>query len=72
MCYLTPGFNDFFILQPPGGDIAASSHIHCVLRRQIPPVAMDLSPDYFPVVFFGKYIVNLHDQLSGQLGYDPL
>ena len=26
---------DFFIVQPPGGDIAASSHVHFVLRRQI-------------------------------------
>jgi hypothetical protein len=68
----TLDFNDFFILQPPGGDIAASSHIHWVLRRQIPPVAMDPPPDYFPVVLFGQYIVNLHDQLSGQLGCDPL
>jgi hypothetical protein len=63
---------DLFILQPPGGDIAASSHVHFVLRRQIPPVAMDPPPDYFPAVLFGKYIVNLHDQLAGQFGCDPL
>jgi hypothetical protein len=63
---------DLFILQPPGGDIDASSRVHWALRRQIPPVAMDPPPDYFPVVLFGKYIVNLHSQLAGQLGCDPL
>jgi len=68
----TLDFNDFFILQPPGGDIDASSHIHFVLRRQIPPVAMDPPPDDLPIVFFGKYIINRHEQLSGQLGCDPL
>jgi hypothetical protein len=68
----TLDLTDFFILQPRGGDIAASSHVHFVLRQQIPPVETDPPPDYFPYVFFGKYIVNLHDQLSGQLGCDPL
>jgi hypothetical protein len=68
----TLDLTDFFMLQPPGGDIDASSHVHFVLRQQIPPVATDPPPDYFPYVFFGKYIVNLHDQLSGQLGCDPL
>jgi hypothetical protein len=68
----TLDLTDFFMLQPPGGDVAASSHVHFVLRQQIPPVATDPPPDYFPYVFFGKYIVNLHDQLSGQLGCDPL
>jgi hypothetical protein len=68
----TLDLTDFFILQPPGGDIAASSHVHFVLRQQIPPVETDPPPDYFPYVFFGKYIVNLHDQLSGELGCDPL
>jgi hypothetical protein len=63
---------DFFILQPRDGDIAASSHVHFVLRQQIPPVETDPPPDYFPVVVFGKYIVNLHDQLAGQFGCDPL
>jgi hypothetical protein len=64
--------SDLFVLQPPGGDIAASSHVHWVLRRQIPPVATDNPPDYFPVVLFGGYIVNLHEQLAGQFGCDPL
>jgi hypothetical protein len=63
---------DLFILQPPGGDIDASSRVHWVLRRQIPQVTMDPPPDYFPVVLFDRYIVNLHDQLAGQLGCDPL
>jgi hypothetical protein len=63
---------DLFMLQPPGGDISASSRVHWILRRQIPPVSMDPPPDYFPVVLFGGYIVNLHDQLAGQLGCDPL
>jgi hypothetical protein len=68
----TLDLTDFFILQPRGEDIAASSHVHFVLRQQIPPVETDLPPAYFPYVFFGKYIVNLHDQLAGQFGCDPL
>jgi hypothetical protein len=68
----TLDLTDFFILQPRGGDIVASSHVHFILRQQIPPGETDPPPDYFPYVFFGKYIVNLHDQLAGQLGCDPL
>ena len=68
----TLDLSDFFILQPRGGDIVASSHVHFVLRQQIPPVETDPPPDYFPYVFFGKYIVDLHDQLAGELGCDPL
>jgi hypothetical protein len=64
--------SDFFILQPPVGAIAASSHVHWILRLQIPPAAMDPPPSFFPVVLFGQYIVNLHDQLAGQYGCDPL
>jgi hypothetical protein len=54
--------SDFFLLQ---------TH-HWILRMQIPPVAMDPPPAFFPFVLYGGYIVNIHDQLAGQLGCDPL
>jgi hypothetical protein len=63
--------NDFFILQTPAGGVAASSHVHWTVRLQIPPADMDPPPAFFPFVVQG-YIVNLHDQLAGQLGCDPL
>jgi hypothetical protein len=62
---------DFFILQTPKGDVVANSHVRWTWRRQIPPVATDPPPAFFPFVNQG-YIVNLHDQLAGQLGCDPL
>jgi hypothetical protein len=64
--------NDFFLLQTSEGAVAASSHVHWTLRLQIPPVVMDPPPTFFPAVLFGGFIVNLHDQLAGQLGCDPL
>jgi hypothetical protein len=64
--------SDFFFLQTPDGGVVASSHVHWTLRLQIPPAAMDPPPSFFPVVLYGGYIVNLHDQLAGQLGCDPL
>ena len=62
---------DFFVLQAPGGGIVASSHVHWTLRRQIPPVNTDPPPAFFPFVVEG-YIANIHEQLAGQLGCDPL
>jgi hypothetical protein len=62
---------DLFILQTPGGGVVANSHVRWTWRRQIPPVATDPPPAFFPFVNQG-YIVNLHDQLAGQLGCDPL
>jgi hypothetical protein len=63
---------DMFILQTPGGDVVANSHVRWTWRLQIPPVDDDPPPDFFPFVLDGKYIVNLHDQLAGQLGCDPI
>jgi hypothetical protein len=33
---------------------------------------MDPPPAFFPFPLGGKYIVNIHKQLAGQLGCDPL
>ena len=63
---------DFFILQTPAGSVVASSNLHWTLRLQIPPFSTDPPPAFLPFVFPGRFIVNLHDQLAGQLGCDPL
>jgi hypothetical protein len=64
--------SDIFLLHMHDGGVVASSHVHWTLRLQIDPAAMDPSPSFFPVVLYGGYIVNFHDQLAGQLGCDPL
>ena len=64
--------SDLFLLQTPEGSVAASSHLHWTLRLQIPPVETDPPPAFLPAVLLGGYVVNLHDQLAGQLGCDPL
>ncbi len=64
--------HDFFVLQTPSGKVVASSNVHWTFRLQIPPVSTDPPPSFFPFVALGRYIVNLHDQLAGQLGCDPL
>jgi hypothetical protein len=64
---------DFFILQTPGGGVVANSHVRWTWRLQIPPVDTDPPPDFFPFIEPPQgYIVNLHDQLAGQLGCDPI
>jgi hypothetical protein len=63
---------DFFILDEQGGKVIASSHIHGILRRQIPPEATDPPPAIFPFIVSGNFIVNTRQQLAGQLGCDPL
>jgi hypothetical protein len=64
--------NDNFVLQSPSGGIVASSHAHWTWRLQIPPVSTDPPPDFFPFLLGGKYMANIHKQLAGQLGCDPL
>lgn len=63
---------DFFILQSPGAGVVANSHFHLTFRLQIPPAETDPPPDFFPIVFQGKYIANTINQLAGQRGCDPL
>jgi hypothetical protein len=63
--------HDFFMLRTPTGNLVASSHVHWIFRRQIPPAETDPPPAFFPFLFQG-YIVNIHEQLAGQLGCDPL
>jgi hypothetical protein len=63
---------DSFVLQSHAGGVLASSHAHWTWRLQIPPVSMDPPPAFFPFPLGGKYIVNIHKQLAGQLGCDPL
>lgn len=63
---------DFFILHSQEGKLIASSHVHSVFRQQIPPEALDPPPSYFPYVISGRYILNIPQQLAGQLGCDPL
>jgi hypothetical protein len=65
-------FNDFFLLYTSLGDIAASSHISAIYRQQIPPVSLDPPPPAFPAIAFGRYIINVRNQLAGQAGCDPL
>ena len=64
--------NDFFLLQSAQGNILASSHVHWRLRQQIPPVASDPPPAFYPFIIQGRYIANIHEQVGGQLGCDPL
>jgi len=64
--------NDDFVLHSRTGDIVANSHVHWTFRLQIPPVSMDPPPAFFPFLLGGKYILNIHDQLAGQLGCDSL
>jgi len=68
----TLDFDDFFLLFTSSGDIAASSHISAVYRQQIPPASLDPGPLAFPAVAFGRYIINVRNQLAGQAGCDPL
>lgn len=68
----TLDLDDFFLLFTSSGDIAASSHISAVYRQQIPPVSLDPPPLAFPAVAFGRYIINIRNQLAGQAGCDPL
>jgi hypothetical protein len=63
---------DLFILQTPGGGVVANSHVRWTWRLQIPPAATDPPPAFFPFILDERYIVNLHDQLAGQLGCDPI
>jgi hypothetical protein len=63
---------DQYVLQPFGGGVVASSHVHWTWRLQIPPVENDPAPDFFPFLLDNKYIVNTHEQLAGQVGCDPL
>lgn len=63
--------HDFFMLRTPAGGLIASSHVHYTFRLQIPPVESDPPPSFFPFVIQG-YILNIHEQLAGQLGCDPL
>jgi hypothetical protein len=63
---------DQFVLQPFGGGVVASSHVHWTWRLQIPPIENDPAPDFYPFLLDNKYILNTHEQLAGQLGCDPM
>ena len=62
---------DFFTLRKPNGDVVANSRVHWTWRLQMQPPELDPAPEIFPVAVSGL-LVNTHDQISGQLGCDPL
>ena len=63
--------HDIFILQEEAtGKFVANSHLLWTLRRRNSPT--EQPPAIFPVVVLDNFIVATHQQISGQLGCDPL
>ena len=63
--------HDIFILQEEAtGKLVANSHLLWNLRLRNSPT--EQPPAFFPTLLLGMYVVGTHQQLSGQLGCDPL